>query len=122
MENKRYLDYKQNKTKLYEVNNLIANYIKSELGNSQKVDNLLDNISKNKYRYKQLINQNNYNNCDNINSPNYGCRKPKSVDDINYKYNNSKNIKNNNNKILCYKRPRHYINNKSVDIIDKKIN
>ena len=124
MENKRYLDfdYKQNNAKLYEVNHLIANYIKSEVDNSQKLDNLLDNISKRKYRYKHLINQNNNNNCGNINSSNYTCKKPKSVDDINYKYNNSKNIKNNNHKILCYKRPRHYINNKSVDIIDKKIN
>ena len=135
MENKRYFEYKLHKPKYNEGNYLISNYLQSELDNEEKYDSLEDNNSKIKYYYKNPIIKNNRNNnfykCDNINSPSFGCRKPKSVDDINYKNNNSKKINNtsinsnNSNKIKkikCYKRPRHYLYNKSVDNIKSKIN
>ena len=122
MEDKR----NKNKSKYNELNHLIKNYFKSEVNDEQNLEKLVGNISKIKYRFKLPSNQKNQNSfnspkTNNINSPSFGCRKPKSVDNINVK--KFLNI-NYNNKIInsCYKRPRHYIYNKSVDNIKKKIN
>ena len=56
------------------------------------------------------------------NSPSFGCTRPKSVDDIISI--NSSSIEHNKNenkkKITCYKKPRHYIQNKSMDCAKNK--
>ena len=125
MDNKRFLNHQKSKHKYNQLNNLISNHFKY-LENEQKLNKLIKNISKNNSLSKNSNNQtinSNSTKKDYTNSPSFGCRKTKSVDDI--IYTKKRKIKKNipistnsiNNKIKCYKRPRHYINNKSADII-----
>mgnify|MGYP002624048540 CR=1 FL=1 len=128
MNDRRYINYKVNKPKFNELNYIISNYFKSEVEQEQKLDNLLKDISRVKSIFKTSDKKRNSPKRNNVNSPTFGSKRPKSVDDINYKNspNNSmvnSNINSNSNtvdlnkKIICYKRPRNYINNRSFDNI-----
>ena len=125
MENERSLNYKRNNAKYNELNNLISSYFKSELENEENFDKAIGDISKMKYKYKNFGKINNRK-INNSNSPSFGCERAKSFDDINYDKLKNANPNNNNNnynyKITYYKKPRHYINNKSSDNIKNKHN
>ena len=122
MEDKRYYNNKANKPKYNEINYLISNYIKSELENKQELGKLVGNFSKIKSRFKKSDSKNNSPKINNLDSPSFGCKKTKSVDDINYR-NSPNNISRNSNytinnkKISYYKRPQNILHNKSYDNI-----
>ena len=126
MEDKRFINYVKSKHNYNQFNYLISNYFKSDLENEQKINQLVKSISKInssvKNPFYKKINANSIKK-NNIDSPSFGCKKTKSVDDINRKkliINDNIPINSNNNSIKCYKRPRHYVYNKSVDIIKNK--
>ena len=129
MEDNRTVNFKKNKPKYNELNHIISNYFKSELNNEQKIENLIGDISKIKKRFKMADDSISSKRHKNINSPSFGCDRPKSVDDItsNNSLDTTQKKNNNNNnykKITYYKKPRHYIHNRSVDNVKstKKIN
>lgn len=128
MNDRRYINYKINKSKYNELNYLISNHFKSEINQDQNFEKLLENISRIQSRFKINDKQNKSPKRNNLNSPTFGSKRPKSVDDISYKNSPSNSIKNTNpnpnsniydmnKKIFCYKRPRNYINNRSFDNI-----
>ena len=126
MNDRRYINYKVNKPKFNELNYIISNYFKSEINQDQNLNKLKEDISRIKSRFRINDKQNNSPKRNNLNSPIFGSKRPKSVDDISYKnspnnsivntYTNS-NTNDLNKKIICYKRPRNYINNRSFDNI-----
>ena len=126
MNDRRYINYKVNKPKFNELNYIISNYFKSEINQEQNLNKLKEDISRIKSRFRINDKQNNSPKRNNLNSPIFGSKRPKSVDDISYKnspnnsivntYTNS-NTNDLNKKIICYKRPRNYINNRSFDNI-----
>ena len=125
MEDNRNVNFKKNKPKYNELNHIISNYFKSELDKDQKIENLLGDISKIKKRFKMTDDSISSKTHKNINSPSFGCDRPKSVDDIISNNSNTSQKKNNNNnykKITYYKKPRHYIHNRSVDNVKCKKN
>jgi len=128
MDDRRYINYKANKPKFNELNYLISNYFKSEINQEQNLEKLMEDISRIQSRFKINDKQNRSPKRNNLNSPIFGSKRPKSVDDISYKNSPNNSIVNTNTnsnsntydlnkKIICYKRPRNYINNRSFDNI-----
>ena len=128
MDAKKYENDKINKSKYNELNALISKHFKSEINNKQKIEKILGEISNiNKYLKNSENNANSpktkrYN----INSPSFGCTRPKSVDEIIPNTSQSTNKNKNKNKniirIFCYKKPKNYIHNKSMDSVKYKNN
>ena len=128
MDDRRYINYKANKPKFNELNYLISNYFKSEINQEQNLEKLIEDISRIQSRFKINDKQKRSPKRNNLNSPIFGSKRPKSVDDISYKNSPNNSIVNTNTnsnsntydlnkKIICYKRPRNYINNRSFDNI-----
>ena len=128
MSDRRYIYYKVNKPKFNELNYLISNYFKTEINQDQDLDKLKEDISRIKSRFKINDKQKYSPKRNNLNSPIFGSKRPKSVDDISYKNspnnsivntntNSNLNTYNLNKKIIYYKRPRNFINNRSFDNI-----
>jgi hypothetical protein len=128
MSDRRYIYYKVNKPKFNELNYLISNYFKTEINQDQDLDKLKEDISRIKSRFKINDKQKYCPKRNNLNSPIFGSKRPKSLDDISYKNspnnsivntntNSNLNTYNLNKKIIYYKRPRNFINNRSFDNI-----
>ena len=122
MEDKRIYNYKKHTTKFNELNNFGLSYFKSKLENEKNYEKVLEEIMKFKSRFQKYEKKNNYNDY-NSNSPSFRCDRAKSMDiNNNNTLKNNNNINNYNSKNTTYKRPRHYINNKTVDYIKNKNN